>query len=108
MKCPCGGNSIVLDGRVVNEGYWRKRRCVVCQAVSTTVEQVCETVNGHSRRQPVIKAPKAEPVLRLKKPRAAKPVTPTAPSGHATPRADATSARHRMEDARMLKELEIQ
>ena len=30
MKCPCGGETVVLETRTINEMFRRKRRCNAC------------------------------------------------------------------------------
>lgn len=99
MKCPCGGSTIVKDGRLIEEGYWRRRRCDKCGVDSTTLEQVCETIKGTRLRQAVIAAPKPPAVKRPKNPHPVKRAVPV----DDTP---VIKARTRMEDARMQRELE--
>jgi transcriptional regulator NrdR family protein len=100
MICPCGGFTIVKDGRLISEGYWRRRHCTTCGAESTTLEQVCETVKGTRLRERKIVKPAPLKVVRPKRPRTVKAPIVTAP----VPRETVKSSQSRMEDMRMEKE----
>lgn len=68
MNCTCGGTLVVKDGRLIPEGYWRRRRCDDCSKEYTTLEQFCVTERGTRTKQPVVKAEKP-PVVKAVKPR---------------------------------------
>jgi hypothetical protein len=135
MKCPCGGRTDSVDGRYVEQGYWRRRICQVCKAESTTIEQVCVTEKGtrlraakmHVPKVPVVKIPrqrdpehkptrKGTGVVNRKK-KAKEATTAMPPVAFPVPSAEwgevvavvpittAKPARHRLEDMRMEREL---
>lgn len=64
MKCACGGRTDAIDGRYVEQGYWRQRICQVCGEKSTTIEQLCVTEKGNRVRAAKLHVPKA-PVVKL-------------------------------------------
>jgi hypothetical protein len=44
VNCECGGKTQTKDTRKIEQGIWRRRKCVTCGAEFTTLEQRCETV----------------------------------------------------------------
>lgn len=102
MKCTCGGDLQAKDGRLIPEGYWRRRKCVACGEQYTTLEQFCETVRGTRTKQPVVKAEKP-PVINSVKPRKERP-QPAVPLRQPlyVPRKEA--ARNRIADMKWEKE----
>jgi hypothetical protein len=125
MKCDqegCGGRTDSVDGRYVEQGYWRRRICQACGHASTTIEQVCVTEKGNRLRPARIQAPKP-PVVKLPRQRdpAHKPTRKGKPvldqyaaakaAGLPTPAkqqkaAREVSSRSRIEDLKMQRELE--
>jgi Predicted transcriptional regulator, consists of a Zn-ribbon and ATP-cone domains len=97
MLCPCGGSTIVKDGRLIEEGYWRRRRCEKCGAESTTLEQVCETIKGTRVKQPKVVVEKPPKVARPKYDRARPEKIQKA--------VRAVKARNTIEDINMQREL---
>lgn len=104
MKCTCGNSTNVTDARYIPEGYWRKRKCLGCGAVMTTVEQRCETISGSKGRQPVYTVPKPKavkaPSARVARKTHAPALSKQAPKERVVP------TRSRIEDLRMELELE--
>lgn len=110
MKCHCGGRTDTVDGRYIEQGYWRRRVCRLCGENSTTVEQVCVTEKGTRVKQPKVHVP-AVPRVKLAPRRSAahKPKQ----EGRAVLEQRAQSkeppvapARNRIEDLKMQRALE--
>lgn len=104
MKCACGGRTDAVDGRYVEQGYWRRRICRTCGTSSTTIEQVCVTEKGTRVKKPRVHVPKV-PVVKL--PRQRDPVhKPKILDAPILKKAE-PPARHRIEDMKLMRELDL-
>jgi transcriptional regulator NrdR family protein len=52
MKCPCGGNTAVVETRTVDNTPKRKRKCELCNQSFYTLETFLEMASGISGRKP--------------------------------------------------------
>lgn len=52
MKCPCGGDTVVIDTRTVDNTPKRKRKCELCNQAFYTLETFLEMASGRSGRKP--------------------------------------------------------
>jgi transcriptional regulator NrdR family protein len=52
MKCPCGGNTAVVETRTVDNVPKRKRKCELCNQSFYTLETFLEMAAGRSGRRP--------------------------------------------------------
>lgn len=51
MKCKCGGNTVVVETRVVEDVPKRKRKCILCSQAFYTAEVFLEMAMGRSGRR---------------------------------------------------------
>lgn len=65
MKCPCGGETVVLETRTIDEMFRRKRRCGTCGEDFYTNEVFLYAAKDRPNRNP------AKPKALLTKPEAA-------------------------------------
>jgi len=52
MKCPCGGDTAVVETRTVDNTPKRKRKCELCNQSFYTLETFLEMAAGRSGRRP--------------------------------------------------------
>jgi hypothetical protein len=52
MRCPCGGNTVVMETRTVDNTPKRKRKCELCNQAFYTLETFLEMASGKPGRKP--------------------------------------------------------
>lgn len=52
MKCPCGGNTAVIDTRTIDNTPKRKRKCELCNQAFYTAETFVRMATGKPEKKP--------------------------------------------------------